>query len=649
MSLDPVQILSERFTSAIRRAFPQLAAGRPAADGASAARSPVIDPMITASKNPKFGDFQSNAAMSLARMLGVPPPSPREVAKQIVATLDLGDIAEPVTEANIAGPGFINITLRADALARLTESLDSSAGASRLGIEPPPPPPHPDHSQTIVVDLMGVNLAKQVQVWHLRSTVIGDAIARTLERLGNRVIRQNHVGDWGLQIAMVTGRLMRLAREGTIDPDAITLDDLDLMYKAAQKECDADEAGLEMARRWHMGPKVIAELEAQVSGALEAEASAKRTLVALQSGDRETVAMWERIAKVTMDECVAICARLKANVTGVHTAGESSYRDELAGVVGDLMKRGIAVEDQGAIVVKLDDVGIGTPLIVRKSDGGFIYATTDLAAVRRRVQKLHAERVVYVVDARQASHFAPVFATAHKAGYSTISPGSGAASRTARLEHAPFGTMMGDDGRPYKTRSGESVKLADMLDEAIARADRAVAEKSPDLSPAQRRATAETIAIAAIKYADLSTERTKDYVFSYDRMMSFEGNTGPYLLYAQVRIKSIFRTAEEKLGALPAWQNAPLDLSTPEEKNLALAILRYPASVRAVADSLEPHRLCQYLYDLATTYSSFYQNCKVVGAPTRELLASRLRLCSLTARVLEDGLSLLGIPTLERM
>jgi len=619
MAFDPLQILSEHFSAAILAAFPQLGAG-----------GGRIDPMMATAKNPAFGDFQSNAAMGLAKALGM---QPRDAAKAIVAKLELGEIAEPVTEASIAGPGFINVKLRGEALAGLLRMFDTP----RLGIEQADPP------RTIVVDLMGVNLAKQVQVWHLRSTVIGDAIARTLERMGNRVIRQNHVGDWGLQIAMVTAMLMRLAKAGAIDPAKVTLDDLDRMYKAAQKECDADEEGLEAARRWNMGPKAVAELEAQVGGANEAELAAKKTLVALQSGDAATVAMWERIARTTMDECLAICARLKADVRAEHTAGESSYRDELAGIVADLQAKGIAEEDRGAIVVKLDDVGITTPMIVRKSDGGFIYATTDLAAIRRRVQKLGAERVIYVVDARQGGHFAPVFAAAHKAGYTRRDGGN------AVLEHAAFGTMMGEDGKPYKTRSGESVKLADMLDEAISRAEQAVLEKNPELPETERRAIGETIAIAAIKYADLSTERTKDYIFSYNRMMSFEGNTGPYLLYAQVRIKSIFRTAEEKLGKLPDFANAALMLETAQEKALALALLRYPGAVRSVGDSLEPHRLCQYLYELASAYSSFYQNCKVVGAGSEALAASRLRLCSLTERTLADGLGILGIPTLERM
>lgn len=621
MSYDPLQILSDRFTSAIIAAFPHLAGQR-------------VDAMIAIGKNPKLGDFQSNAAMGLAKTLG---SQPRVVAQAILARLEIADIAEPLTPESVAGPGFINIKLRTDAV----EALLSRINTARLGVEPVSP------QETIVVDLMGVNLAKQVQVWHLRATVIGDALARTFERLGYRVFRQNHVGDWGLQIGMVTDKLLQLARSGKLD--RITLDDLDRLYKAVQKECDADEDGLAAARRWNMGPKAIAELEAQVGGANEAEASAKRTLVALQSGDPVAVAMWERVAKVTMDECLAICARLRANVTAEHTAGESSYRHELGEIVDDLVKKGLAVEDQGALVVRLDDVGIEEPLIVRKSDGGFIYATTDLAGVRRRVQKLGASRVVYAVDARQGKHFQQVFAASRKAGYTMLPAGAGQARLDARLEHAAFGTMMGEDGRPFKTRSGESVKLADMLDEALARAERAVMEKNPELAAAERTRIAETISIAAIKYADLSTERTKDYVFSYDRMMSFEGNTGPYLLYAVVRIRSIFRKAREALGDAAVAAGAPVRVATPEEKTLALALLKYPGAVRSVAESLEPHRMCQYLYELAGAFSGFFQNCPVMQAPDDATRLSRLGLCGLTERVLVDGLNLLGIQALERM
>ncbi len=622
MPSDPLQILGDRFRAAIVAAFPGL-------DPAAA------DPQISPSRNPKFGDYQSNAAMGLAKTLG---GQPREVAQRIVERLDVSDIAEPVTQASIAGPGFINVTLRAEALAGLLGEMDTA----RLGIEPTSPP------ETVVVDLMGVNLAKQVQVWHLRSTVIGDAIARTFERLGDRVIRQNHLGDWGLQIAMVTAKLIELERQGRVSFDRLTLDDLDAMYKLAQAEGDADEAGLEAARRWNMGPKVLAEMAAQVSGAREAMEAAKRTLVALQSGDPATVAAWERISRITLDACLAVCARLKANVTVEHSAGESSYRHELAGVVADLEKRGIATESEGALVVQLE--GLADPLLVRKSDGGFIYATTDLAAIRRRVQRLSADRVIYVVDARQSLHFQQVFAAAIKAGYAR-NPRTG---KTAELRHAAFGTMLGEDGRPYKSRSGESVKLTDMLDEAIARAGAAVAAKSPELPERERAEIAGRVAIAAIKYADLSTERTKDYVFSYDRMMSFEGNTGPYLLYALVRIKSIFRKAaerlgEEAIGRARSGGAGPFRLGMAEEKTLALAILRYPGVVDTVAESLEPHRLCQYLYDLAGSFSAFFQQCPVIQAPDDETRWARLRLCGLTDRVLSDGLSLLGIEPLERM
>jgi len=622
MSYDPLQILSDRFTTAILAAFPQLAGQR-------------VDAMIAVGKNQKLGDFQSNAAMGLAKTLG---SQPRTVAQAILAKLDISDIAEPLSSDSIAGPGFINIKLRTDTV----ESLLAKINSTQLGIEPVTP------RETIVVDLMGVNLAKQVQVWHLRATVIGDALARTFERLGYNVVRQNHVGDWGLQIGMVTDKLLQLSRAGTLN--RITLDDLDRLYKAVQKECDADEDGLAAARRWNMGPKIIAELGEQVAGANEAEASAKRTLVALQSGDPVAVAMWERVAKVTMDECLAICARLKANVTAEHTAGESSYRHELGEIVDDLVKKGLAVEDQGALVVRLDDVGIEEPLIVRKSDGGFIYATTDLAAVRRRVQKIGASRVVYAVDARQGKHFQQVFAASRKAGYTKLLDATGKPGHMeARLGHAAFGTMMGEDGRPFKTRSGESVKLADMLDEAVARAQRAVAEKNPDLPAADRTSIAEGIAIAAIKYADLSTERTKDYVFSYDRMMSFEGNTGPYLLYAVVRIRSIFRKAREMFGEAAFAKGSPVRIVAPEEKTLALALLKYPGAVRSVAESLEPHRMCQYLYELAGAFSSFFQNCPVMQAPDDATRLARLGLCSLTERVLVDGLNILGIQTLERM
>ena len=618
MPADPVQLLEDRFRRAIAAAFPDLPEG--------------ADPLITASKQAALGDFQSNAAMSLAKRLGKPP---REVAAAIAAHLDLGEIAEPVSPDSIAGPGFINVRLRPAALAGLLAALDSPS----LGIDPPAPP------RTIVVDVFGVNIAKEMHVGHLRATAIGDALARTFERLGHTVFRQNHVGDWGLPIAMVTAKLASEAAAGRVDPSNLTLDRLTILYRDAQAECKADRAGLEAARRFGLGPKALAELGEQVAGAEEAFTRAKSTLLKLQAHDPPTLAVWKRIYDITMTECMATCRRLRTRITERDSAGESSYAEELAPMVDDLVRRGVAEESDGALVIRLDEFGIDVPCLIRKRDGGFLYATTDIAAVRRRVQKLGAHRVIYAVGAPQILHLAQVFAASKKAGYATR-PGADAPSS---LEHAAFGSILGDDHRPFKTRSGENVKLSDLLDEAVARAERTVAEKSPALDAAERRAVAEAVGIAAIKYADLANDRIKDYVFSFDRMLAFEGNTGPYLLYALVRIRSIFRKAAER-GLSPGdWAAAPFAPEHTAEKTLALALLRYPASIHAVAATSEPHRLCQYLYELAGAFSSFFDACPVLQAPDDAARLARLRLCGLTARVLADGLDVLGIPMLERM
>ncbi|HED53394.1 MAG TPA: arginine--tRNA ligase, partial [Phycisphaerales bacterium] len=577
-NLDPVEVLGERFRAAIASAY-----GDRLGDG-------PIDPLITQSRNPKFGDYQSNAAMSLAKRLGM---KPREIASEIVARLDLDDIAEPVTEDSIAGPGFINVRLKPEALAALLDAIDRPG----LGIV------QPEH-ETIVVDVCGVNLAKQMHVGHLRATVIGDAIARTLEKLGHTVIRQNHVGDWGLPIAMVVDRLQREVAQGRLSMDDVTLDDLDRLYKAAKLESSADGRGLEAVRRFNLGPKAEAELEEQVAGANEALARAKETLIKLQSGDAETVAVWQKLYDVTMGACLHTCRRLHANITEEATAGESSFRDELAGIVDLLIEQGLAEEDAGALIVRNEGL---EPTIVRKSDGGFLYATTDLAGVRRRVQQLGADRVIYCVDARQALHFKQVFATAKRAGLAR-KPG---AEQDSTLEHAPFGMVLGDDGRPFKTRSGENVKLSDLIDEAIERAERAVAEKSPNLQGDERRRVAEVIGVAALKYVDLSSDRIKDYVFNFDRMLAFEGNTGPYLLYANVRIQSIFRKAQE-LGLADGVVDAAFLIREPEEKALALVLLRYPSTVAAVGRTLEPHRMCGYLNELAVAFSRVFEHCPVL-------------------------------------
>ncbi len=440
MSLDPLVLLAERFSAAISAAFPE----------AFPPGAPAPDPLIAPAKNPQFGDYQSNAAMGLGKKLGKPP---RDVAAAIVAKADLGDLAEPLTQAGIAGPGFINITLRGGAMGRLLGELDTP----HLGVPPAPEP------QTVVVDLMGVNLAKQMHVGHLRSPIIGDALARSIERLGHRVVRQNHVGDWGLPIAMTTARIIRLCDAGHLSLDRLTLDDLDAAYRDAQMECQRDSAGLDAARRFGLGPKALAELEEQVAGATEAFMAARQALLKLQAREEPFYGVWRRIYDVTMRVCIDACRRMHVNVTEADTAGESSYAEEMPQVVADLVARGIAVEDQGALIVRLDDPPRGEdgqplweavkePVLVRKTDGGFLYATTDIAAIRRRVQKIGAHRLVYAIDARQSLQMRQVYAASIKAGYA-IHP---ATRRPALMQHAAFGAVLGEDGRPFKTAAARS-------------------------------------------------------------------------------------------------------------------------------------------------------------------------------------------------
>ena len=616
---DPLSLLASRFETAIRAAFPEL--------------SGDVDAFIKPCNQPEHGDYQCNAAMALAKRVGKPP---REVAKALIASAQLSDLCEPLTEASIAGPGFINIRLRSDALSASAAALDTPD----LGL------PKASTPQTIVVDLMGVNLAKQMHVGHLRSPIIGDALARTFERLGHKVIRQNHVGDWGLPIAMVTTRLIELSKSGALDLSKVTLDDLDTAYRTAQFECQRDLAGLEAVHRYGLGPKALAECQAQVDGATEKFLAARATLIKLQAKDPETFAVWKIIQKVTMDVCIAACARLHVNVTDEHSAGESSYADDLAPMVAELESRGIAEHDQGALIVRLEAPelgGIKEPCLVRKTDGGYLYATTDIAAIRRRVQKFKADRIVYSIDARQNLHLRQVFGASKKAGYAK-NPSSGI---DAVMEHAAFGSVLGEDGRPFKTRSGESVKLADLLEETVTRAVPKVRENNPEWTDAQCRQVGENLGMAALKYADLSNDRVRDYVFSFDRMLAFEGNTGPYLLYALVRTRNIFRKAAEQ-GVGDGWRTTPPRAQDSAEKNLTIALLRYPAVVKSVADALEPHRLCQYLFELAGYFSTFYDQCPTLKSegPVRD---GRLRLCHMTRRVLEDGLAVLGIPTVEHM
>lgn len=601
--------------------------------GAGGGTAPTFDgdPQVRPAQNPQFGDFQCNAAMALAKATGM---KPRELAQRIVeaaASTDLAAIAEPL---EIAGPGFINVRLRSATLAALLDAMDGPA----LGVEPVVA------KHAIVVDLCGVNVAKQLHVGHLRATVIGDTLARLFERLGRVVHRQNHLGDWGLPIAMV----LHVLREQGADLDALSLDDLNRAYRSAQQRVKSDAAGLAAALATGAGPHRIAELTEQNEGAKAFEEAAKETLVRLQSGDPELERDWKRLISVTMREVAEVVRVLNVKVGEEHSRGESSFRGELSGVVDAFVRGGLAREDDGAIVVPFPDRE--RPLLIRKRDGGYLYATTDLAAVRHRVQTLDGERVIYVVDARQRDHFRDVFDAAAMIGWTMLPDGV-----RAELVHIGFGTVLGADRRPLKTRSGENFTLMALLQEAISRARaevhrRAEDESSPThgLSPAELDRIGQAVGIAAIKYADLGSDVVRDYVFDLDRMVSFDGDTGPYLLYAHARTCSILNKAAEGSGE-SLDERAPLLLEHPAERQLALTLLRYPQTLTDVARSLEPHRLCGYLHSLAESFASFFTACPVLKAEDPRLRASRLRLCDLVRRVLHDGLETIGIEAPQRM
>ncbi|MEM6458713.1 MAG: arginine--tRNA ligase [Planctomycetota bacterium] len=567
-------------------------------DAASHALGPdieVADAMLRPSNDPKFGDYQANLALPLAKQL---KQKPRDLAERIAAALGDADglLAKP---AEVAGPGFINLTLADATLRHAATGLNLSG---RLGV------PADATARHVVVDYCGTNVAKEMLVWHLRSTIIGDALVRVLEALGHRVTRQNHLGDWGTQFGMLIEYLNDLDA-----PDRIEIGDLNAFYQQAKQKFDDDPDFVERARE---------------------------RVVALQQGHPATRARWRQLVEASVEHFNAVCDRLGVRLTPDDIRGESFYNDQLEPTVAALDAAGLLRQSEGAQVVYPDGFvnqdGEPLPMIVRKSDGGFLYATTDLAAARYRIDELKADRVIYVTDARQSPHFAMVFATLHAAGM----------AEDIRLEHVPFGTMLGKDRRPYKTRSGESIRLADVLDEAVRRADAAIAEKNPDLPPEVRQDVAEAVGIGAVKYADLSGDRVKDYVFDYDRMLSLEGNTAPYLLYSYARIRSIFRKGEIDFNDFCGDNVA---VAEPAERALVLHLLRFGETVAAVGETLEPHRLCNYLYDLATRYHRFFEACPVLkadDAPTRD---ARLALCRLTARTLDTGLGLLGIRVVERM
>ena len=561
--------------------------GQRVSEALAAAGAVDAPPVVGPATRHEFGHYQANGVMGAAKRLGT---NPRALAEKVLAELDLSGIARRV---DIAGPGFINIHLEP---AFIAAQLDTA----RPLLEPA------TVSTTIVVDYSAPNLAKEMHVGHLRSTIIGDALVRVFTALGHHVIRQNHVGDWGTQFGMLIAHL------DEIGANSEQLADLEVFYQAAKKRFDDDPAFAQRARG---------------------------QVVALQSGEPDVRAAWQRFIDISLNHCEAVYQRLGVQLTRADVRAESAYNDDLEDVVVQLDRAGLLTRSDGADCVFLDQFTRkdGSPLavIVRKSDGGYLYATTDLAAIRYRCQTLHADRVLYFVDARQSLHFQQVFAVAAKAGFVTGS---------CVLEHHPFGSMLGPDGRPFRTRAGGVVKLTDLLDEATQRAERLVRAKNPELSDAQIDSIAEAVGIGAVKYADLSKSRITDYVFDWDQMLSFEGNTAPYLQYAHTRINSMFQRGGLVLGSL----GGRTMLTEPAELDLGAQLIRFQEVVDQVARDAFPHHLCGYLAEVAARYMRFYESCPVLNQQ-EPIRTSRLLLSQRTAETLKTGLGLLGIETVERM
>jgi arginyl-tRNA synthetase len=573
--IDPVVPLRSRIEAAVHAAFGDEAAG--------------AEPALHRSQH---ADYQADVALSLGRRL---KRNPREVAAAVVAHLPSDDV---IGRAEVSGPGFINLTL---GNRFLDEALARMAGDAHLGVPRPRP-------KTVVVDYSAPNVAKQMHVGHLRSTIIGDALARVLELLGHTVIRQNHIGDWGTPFGMLIEQLIDEQASG----HEAGVSELAAFYKAARAKFDGDAGFAERARR---------------------------RVVLLQGGDAPTLALWRRLVDVSMAHFSGLYRRLGVTLQPEHVAGESRYNEDLPSVVEELSRAALAKESEGAMCVFLPGFtgreGELVPLIVRKQDGGYGYATTDLAALRRRVRDMGAEWVVYCVGAPQAQHLAMVFAAARAAGW---------APAEVRLDHVAFGAILGQDKKMLKSRAGEALSLGALLDEAVERATKTVEAKSRDLDSAQKSAVALAVGIGAVKYADLANDRIKDYVFDWNRMLALDGNTGPYLMYAHARARSIFR----KGGISPAGLTAPPRVESPEERALALALLPFGSTVERTAESLQPHRLCGFLYDLAGAFTAFYEACPVLKAEG-EVREARLALSLLTARVLERGLGVLGIEAPDQM
>ncbi|EBU7536316.1 arginine--tRNA ligase [Salmonella enterica subsp. salamae] len=572
-------LLSEKVSQAM------IAAGAPA----------DCEPQVRQSAKVQFGDYQANGMMAVAKKLGM---APRQLAEQVLTHLDLSGIASKV---EIAGPGFINIFLEP---AFLAEQVQQALASDRLGVSQPT-------RQTIVVDYSAPNVAKEMHVGHLRSTIIGDAAVRTLEFLGHHVIRANHVGDWGTQFGMLIAWLEKQQQENAGD---MALADLEGFYRDAKKHYDEDGAFAERARNY---------------------------VVKLQSGDAYFREMWRKLVDITMTQNQITYDRLNVTLTRDDVMGESLYNPMLPGIVADLKVKGLAVESEGATVVFLDEFknkeGDPMGVIIQKKDGGYLYTTTDIACAKYRYETLHADRVLYYIDSRQHQHLMQAWTIVRKAGYVPDS---------VPLEHHMFGMMLGKDGKPFKTRAGGTVKLADLLDEALERARRLVAEKNPDMPADELEKLANAVGIGAVKYADLSKNRTTDYIFDWDNMLAFEGNTAPYMQYAYTRVLSVFRKADIDEQALAS---APVIISEDREAQLAARLLQFEETLTVVAREGTPHVMCAYLYDVAGLFSGFYEHCPILSAENDAIRNSRLKLAQLTAKTLKLGLDTLGIETVERM
>lgn len=553
----------------------------------------VANIRVDRTKDRTHGDFATNIAMILAKPL---KKNPRQIAEDIIASLPKDD---HISKVEIAGPGFINFFVNKDAISKALKDMSADP---RLGI------PEVITPKTIVVDYSAPNVAKEMAVHHIRSTVIGDAVVRVLEFLGNNVIRANHIGDWGTQFGMLIAYLEKKENESGQGMD---LSDFEAFYREAKECYDTDE---------------------------EFAVKARHYVVLLQGGDEYCRKMWKKLVNMTMVQNQKLYDRLDVTLSDKDIMGESLYNDMLPEVVDDLMKRGIAVEDQGAVVVYLPQFKNkeGKPLgnIIRKNDGGYLYTTTDIACAKYRAQTLKADRILYFTDSRQQQHLETVWAICKKAGY---------VGDNVSMEHCPFGMMLGKDGKPFKTRSGGTVKLRDVLDEAEARVTNLLKERNSTLSDEEKKQVIHNIAIGAVKYADLCKNRTTDYVFDWDQMLSFEGNTAPYLQYAYSRIRAIFRKAKDpSLGDIKITCDA--------EEDLANKLLAFAEAVQSVGDKTLPNLLCNYIFELSNLFMHFYEACPILKDDVPEdVRKSRLALCDLTAKVLKQGLSLLGINVMEQM